>query len=610
MATAKTSLHTVSRARDGWLVGLRVAYILGLSALLYWVSYQNGSYALEYILRVGVISLVANLLIVPFLFIPPLTSRSDWMVMMGDWITIATFTYLIYDKPTQTVAVMGILLPLTVARLGSAKSTLHLMVSVVVFAGMLFFRVGMNNLPDQWTLGVTPVVVASMGSIGIILMVYYRERVFAQEHDTIIQNTAQAQQLVQEMQAQTTAIADMAQMLSSSLNYHRVLEAALGVGQLAMRDKSGGFLSMVLLYRAEDRNLFTLTGMGISRRDRGRLIKGRDGLVREALTLCEPVFGGAARNDPELDDYVSLQRVRSVVVVPLRAGFDNFGVMIFASRKPNAFQEEYRSYLQAIGTQTTIALQNAALYQNLLTEKERIIDVDKVVRKRIARELHDGPTQDVSAIMMHTSIGQRYLEQSNHNEALSEFAKIQQIADQAVKEIRLMLYALRPYALEGEEDSGGLPKALDQLADKYISVYDQHVEVNVSGQAEQMLTEPQSDTIFNIVQEALNNARKHAKASMIRVSVYTYQENIVLEIVDNGVGFNVERERQAARARNSLGMQNLYDQADLLDGTLNVESAPGEGTRIILLIPVDARALAGRDQAHGKRERFRLSAIR
>ena len=96
-----------------------------------------------------------------------------------------------------------------------------------------------------------------------------------------------------------------------------------------------------------------------------------------------------------------------MLCIPLRAGFDTFGVILFGSESKNAFSPDQREVLRAIGLQSTIALQNAVLYSNLLSEKERIIDADEEARKKLARDLHDGPTQGVAAIAMRMSYIQK-----------------------------------------------------------------------------------------------------------------------------------------------------------------------------------------------------------
>src|SRR5207245_2206803 len=93
----------------------------------------------------------------------------------------------------------------------------------------------------------------------------------------------------------------------------------------------------------------------------------------------------------------------------LRAGFDHYGILLYGAPMPDAFSSEHVELLTAIGTQATIALQNAVLYQNLRTEKERIVEIEEDARKKLARDLHDGPTQGVAAIAMRVNYIRRMI---------------------------------------------------------------------------------------------------------------------------------------------------------------------------------------------------------
>lgn len=598
--------------KDYALFGLRMVYVIVLAAVLYGLGTQiTGVPTLQAILTAVTASFIANLVFLLFILIPPVHPHVHWTVMLGDWVTIGAFVPLVYENELLTVALLTTLMAASVPRLGAAFGSTNAVISMAVLGGLLSYQFGMTQIQVQPMLVGTPLLAGGLLCVGLCTMMYFHEIDFRERHRDLTATAEERHQLVQDIQERTSAITEMAQMLSSSLNYQRVLDAALNVGQLALRNQNStaGFVSLVLLYRSIDRSLYTVTGLGISRQDDGRTMRGRSGLVGEALTLCEPVFSGTVRRDPELGDFVTLRSVRSIVVVPLRAGFDNYGVMVFASRKPNAFNEDYRSFLEAIGTQTTIALQNAALYQDLLEEKERIVEVEKEARKRLARDLHDGPTQTISAIAMRMSIIRMMLDRTPED-VPAELKKIEELALQTTSEIRLMLYTLRPLALEGD---GGLLSAVEQLADKYEAVYDQRVEVMVSERAERVMTEAQGETIFSIIQETVNNARKHARAKVINVRVTTYEEMLVVEVLDNGVGFDVEARQREARGRNSLGMQNLQDMANLLDATLTIDSAPGQGTSITVLVPIDpagTRTRRSKPKKPRRKEKFKLAAIR
>src|SRR5690606_19457388 len=121
--------------------------------------------------------------------------------------------------------------------------------------------------------------------------------------------------------------------------------------------------------------------------------------------------------------------------------YDNFGVLVYGSENPDAFTQDDTDLLMAIGTQTTIALHNAVLYRNLVEEKERIVEVEEDARKKLARDLHDGPTQNVSAIAMRMSYISRLLER-DPGEVPGELKKVEDLARKTTKEIRDMLFTL------------------------------------------------------------------------------------------------------------------------------------------------------------------------
>ena len=109
--------------------------------------------------------------------------------------------------------------------------------------------------------------------------------------------------------------------------------------------------------------------------------------------------------------------------------------------------------------------------------------------------------------------------------------------------------------------------------------------------------------IFQLVEEALANARKHAQATHIWVRLRPVQDEIcLLEIQDNGVGFNLKEINQSYDARGSLGMVNLRDRTDLLNGHLNIISTPGKGTRIQVYFPLSEKAADRMHKALGNKK--------
>jgi signal transduction histidine kinase len=379
------------------------------------------------------------------------------------------------------------------------------------------------------------------------------------------------------------AIYEMAATLSATLNYRAVLDAALDVGVLGLREMgpNARLVSAVLLFDNDSGQLKIANARRLTHSDLKKQVPGRRGVLGLALRQAEPVFANDASRDPELKYFVAFQDSRSILCVPLRAGFDNYGVLVFGSTAPNAFSEEHVELLTAIASQATIALQNAMLYQDLLEEKERIIDVEEDARKQLSRDLHDGPTQQVAAIAMRVNFIRRLIEREPHQVPL-ELQKVEELARQTTKEIRHMLFTLRPLVLETQ----GLLPALEDLAKKMGETYGQSVILQVQEDIERCIDTNDQSVIFNIVDEAVNNARKHAEAEHIWVRLARQEQYLLLEIQDDGVGFNVGEVDANYDQRGSLGMINLRERSELIDGNLRIESAEGKGTKITVIAPI------------------------
>ncbi|MBN1965971.1 MAG: GAF domain-containing protein, partial [Anaerolineae bacterium] len=228
---------------------------------------------------------------------------------------------------------------------------------------------------------------------------------------------------------QARAIYEMASTLSATLNYQQVLDAALDLGVLGLREMGPNvrLVSTVLLFDKDSGYLKVANARRLTRADVEKRVPGKRGVLGLALKGAEPVFANDAHRDPELKYFVAFQDARSILAVPLRAGFDSFGVLLFGSTMPDAFSDEHVDQLSAIASQATIALQNAMLYENLLEEKERIIEVEEDARRQLSRDLHDGPTQSVAAIAMRVNYIRRLLEREP-GQVPVELQKVEELA--------------------------------------------------------------------------------------------------------------------------------------------------------------------------------------
>jgi len=372
--------------------------------------------------------------------------------------------------------------------------------------------------------------------------------------------------------------------LNAALNYERVMDMALDLATSVLTDaEDGGLVSALLLYDGEELQL--VSSRGFLRADQNADIPGRFGVVEKAMASGQLEVTLDPPSDPELGRLLALRKCSIAVCIPLVVGLEVYGIMLFGHPKEDYLTEDGLEILESIAQQAIVALQNARLYGQLEQEKQRIAEIQEEARHKLARDLHDGPAQSIGAIAMRVNFARRLVNR-DADRASGELYKIEELARRTSKEIRQMLFTLRPLILESE----GLRAALKDLSRKIDEMHGQTVHVDVDPQIESAMEVGKQGVIFFIVEEAVNNARKHARAEHIWVRLKPDGEMALLEIEDNGVGFNVAEVQDNYEKRGSLGMVNLYERAEMVHGILRFESTRGQGTRISVKIPMTVEA--------------------
>ena len=194
--------------------------------------------------------------------------------------------------------------------------------------------------------------------------------------------------------------------LTVTLNYSRVLEKSLDAAELALRlsDLSTErMIGCVLLFAEEEMavpDLVVAYGRGLPRPDLGTRVPGVKGLLEKVIESGDPHVTNEMGADPELKQFIAFRACQSGFCLPLRAGLDTFGVLLFGHPDRNYFTENAQEMIGMVGQQAQLAMQNAHLFSELKAERDQIIKVQSEAQRRLARELHDGPTQTVAAIPM------------------------------------------------------------------------------------------------------------------------------------------------------------------------------------------------------------------
>jgi len=368
--------------------------------------------------------------------------------------------------------------------------------------------------------------------------------------------------------------------LSGQSDPGAILDRALDVCARALRAESPGdrLVSAVLLPGA--------AGLQIAAARRLSLADRRAVLNPQAGILADVLRGPARRalRNPRLDDDVdrleSLRGCASALAIPLNAP-QGRGALLFGHPRPAYFDDERAAVLQAVGLQLEAVLRTALRCRDLAAEKERLTDLEEEARKRMARDLHDGPTQVMASIAMRANFARRLM-QRDRKAASEELVHLEEMARQTTKDIRQMLFTLRPLILE----SHGLVAALAQLADKVHDTHGANVLVEAAPEAADGVDPALQGVAFYVAEEALNNARKHAAAAHIWLRLDRRGGVLILGVRDDGVGFNVGAVDATYAQRGSLGRVNMRERAELVGGSLRVESAEGRGTLVTLTLPV------------------------
>ncbi|HSG24824.1 MAG TPA: GAF domain-containing sensor histidine kinase [Anaerolineales bacterium] len=378
------------------------------------------------------------------------------------------------------------------------------------------------------------------------------------------------------------ALYQVTSTMTATLNYQKVLDMALDMTSnvLAEQGKNNTLVSAVLLF--SDDELVVGSARRLTPSDHKVSLPAEEGLIVECLRAGQPRKLSHPENDPELNRLIAMRNCKEAFCYPLRTHQDLFGALIFAHPEEGFFTDQRMEILEIVGRQSLVALQNAELYRDLEQEKERMMEIQEEARKQLARDLHDGPTQSVAAIAMRVNFARRLIDR-NVQAAGEELYKIEDLARRTTKEIRHMLFTLRPLVLE----TGGLVAAFQSMAEKMLETYKQKVIVEADPSIVDELEMSKQGVAFYIAEEAVNNARKHAEADQVWIRLKKVHPDVVLlEIEDNGVGFNVGEVDMGYDKRGSLGMVNMRERTELVNGLFHLASEVGKGTYIRVLIPV------------------------
>jgi signal transduction histidine kinase len=312
------------------------------------------------------------------------------------------------------------------------------------------------------------------------------------------------------------------------------------------------------------------------------------GVVGWVATHGQPLIVNNTQKSKLFNSAVDSQTgfsTQNIVCVPLRMHDRTVGVLEVLNKEGNEdFTSADAEWLTTMGQQIAIALENAQLYENLRQEQERIIKAQEEVRNQLARELHDNTAQMLSLIIMNLDLARQLLDKGKLEKVASELQRIEEYAKQANREVRTLLFELRPIILE----SRGLIPALHAYHRQLQASMDCSIHLDAPALGFEISMQG-ANIIFSIVQEALNNIRKHARARNVWIRVSTNAEYLRFDVEDDGVGFDSDAISGNYEERGSFGLLNMRERAAMLSGYIELQSprvhAP-RGTLVTGFIPL------------------------
>ncbi len=270
------------------------------------------------------------------------------------------------------------------------------------------------------------------------------------------------------------------------------------------------------------------------------------------------------------------------VTVPLLTRARVLGVLNIASDDPARFDESELTLLNAIGRQLGVAIENTRLWEELKQREalrgqllEQIIAAQEEERKRIARELHDQTGQALTSIL----VGLRTLEGEADPARIQD---LKAIVTGTLDEVRDLALELRPSVL----DDLGLVPALQHYVRVWAGRHDLVIDFHAMGLEGVRLPSPIETALYRIIQEALTNVVRHAQADQVSVLLEARGTMVVAIVEDDGRGFEVDRLMHGQLSEHWLGLHGMRERAELLGGTLTIESSPGTGTTVFAEVPV------------------------
>ena len=385
----------------------------------------------------------------------------------------------------------------------------------------------------------------------------------------LYQGMAERDQALTRRTEDLALINDMAATMASSLEIDEILNQTLSrvmdhldveAGEIFLREESGHFLRLALHIGDGFLSIWT--------RDSFQVGEGPVGQVAETGIPLVSV------NPQKEARYFRRAVIEAgfccIACIPLTSRGNVLGVMCVVAKQERHLDKRNLDLLLSIGTWAGLSIENARLHR----QAQRLAVLEE--RERIGMDLHDGIIQSIYAVGLALDYAQGAVEEDPRMARL----KIEQAGEglnNAIRDIRSYILDLRPRQFRGED----LMVGLQQLVDEFIA--NSRTQATLVGPKNGLVTlpTPNATALFHICQEALANVARHSRAPQVNVHLWTNNDRVILEVADNGRGFDLRKMSVTL----GHGLSNMHVRAHKVGGNVEIASEPGEGTTVMAWVP-------------------------
>lgn len=390
------------------------------------------------------------------------------------------------------------------------------------------------------------------------------------------------QEEMQRRNRELAALNEIGQAINSTLDLREVLTLITTHTNRLL----GTQATSVLLYDEERDDLYFAAGSGL----------GTDFVVGQRLPLGQGIAGWVVEHDEpalvtdvsqdprwfDIFDCVGGFETHSLLCVPLRSKGRIIGALETVNKEGGFGQDDVR-LLSALAASVATAIENARLFEQVLNGRaqlqalsRRLVEIQEAERGHVARELHDETGQALSSLLLNLSMLEQ--EADDPQAVRGRVARLETMVDEMLENLHRLATNLRPATL----DFLGLIPALEQYIETFSEQHGIPIEFETVELAPEDRLPPEVETaLYRIVQEALTNVIRHARATHVDILLERRGERVVAIVEDDGVGFDAEAAKQSGR----LGLFGMQERAEMLGGRLTIESTAGMGTTVFVEVP-------------------------